>query len=148
MLGAILRKRVRVLGLILVLSALLTVTTAFAITQLIKAREGGTIRIARGVKLVIRPGALEEDTVISANMVRKRNRIYFHFGPNGTTFAEDKPAKLMITWRAMADMGLSDFTLHGQDGEEIEPNIGRRGLSYGLKSFSLYHFSLYYYRRR
>lgn len=146
MLKTILRKRAHVLALILVLSVALTATTAFAATGRIKARRGGKIRIDRGIWFRVPPRSLEEDTVISINMEKTNDSISFECGPDGTTF--NRPAQLFITWKAAADLGLSDLTLYGEDGKEIEPRIGRSGLNYGLKSFSVYHFSLYYYRRR
>lgn len=139
MLNAILRKRAQVLSLILVLSVLLIVTSAFAATKFIKARSGGVVRIDRGVRLVIRPRALEEDTVISANMIQEQNRICFHFGPDDTEFL--KPAELCVSWRAIDDV--DDLTLYGEDNEEIKPEVKRWGVKYYIE-----HFSLYYFRRR
>lgn len=140
MLNTILRKRAQVLALILVLSVLLIAATAFAATELIRAKRGGTVDVAPGVSLVIKPGALEEDTVISANMRVKRDRITFRFGPRGTEFS--KPAVLRISWQAID--GVGDLTLHGEKGEEIEPaKITGQGVKYHIE-----HFSVYYFRRR
>lgn len=139
MLNTILRKRAQVLALILVLSVLLTATTALAATKFIRAKSGGTITIAQGVKLVIRPGALEEDTIISADMIQKRNRTLFRFEPDDAEFS--KPAELCISWEVID--GVEDLTLYGENGSRIEPETTRRGVKYYID-----HFSLYYYRRR
>ena len=140
MLNTVLRKRVQVLLPVLVLSVLLVAATAFAATEYISAKRGGTVDVAPGVSLVIKPGALAEDTVISANMKVKRDRISFRFGPSGTEFS--KPAVLCISWRAID--GVEDLTLFGEDGEEIEP---AKTTGWGLKYY-IEHFSIYYFRRR
>jgi hypothetical protein len=140
MLNTILRKRAQVLAAILVLSVVLIATTAFAATEYIKAKRGGIVPVAPGVSLVIKPGALAEDTVISANMKVKRNHISFCFGPSGTVFS--KPAELCISWQAIDDV--EDLTLYGEDGEGIEPaKTTRWGVKYYIE-----HFSMYYFRRR
>ena len=137
MLDTILRRRAQ--ALVLVLSLVLSVTAVFAATELIEAKKGGTINIAPGVRLVIRPGALEEDTAISADMIQKRDRILFRFKPSRTEFL--KPAELRIHWQAIEDV--EDLILYGEDGEEIEPEIRGWGTKYYIE-----HFSLYYFRRR
>jgi hypothetical protein len=142
MLNTIPKKRARALALVLVLSVLQTAATALAATKYIEAGEGGTIDIAEGVELVIPAGALGEDTVISADMEWADDHIYFHFGPGGTEFG--KPAELRITWQAIDDMGLADLHLYSEDGEEIEYEIKK----WGVVSYYIEHFSLYYYRRR
>ena len=90
----------------------------------------------------------DEDTIISANMMRIGESICFEFGPDGTTFAEGKPAVLMISWMVVLYMRLCDFTLYGEDGSEIRPGVRWWGLEYGIDSFAIEHFSLFYYRRR
>ena len=112
MLNTILRKKAQVLALSLVLLILLTATTAFAATKLIKAEQGGKINIDKGVKLVIPRRALAEDTVISADMIQKKRRVYFNFGPDGTSFL--KPVELCISWKVMD--GVKELTLYGEDG--------------------------------
>ena len=140
MLNTILRKRAQVLAVILVLSLLLIAATAFAATKYISAKKGGTVDIAPGVSLVIKPGVLEEDTAISANMKVKRNRISFSFRPSGAEFS--KPVELCISWQAIDDV--EDLTLYGENGEEIEPaKTTRWGVKYYIE-----HFSMYYFRRR
>ena len=143
MLKIIPRKRVYVFALILVLSVLLTAMTALAATRLIKAKTGGTINIAPGVNFIVLPDALEENTVISADMEETEDGIDFHFGPSGTTF--DPPAELRITWQAIGGRDVEDITLYGEDGEEIEeePEITPWGVIWYIE-----HFSIYYYRRR
>jgi hypothetical protein len=138
-----LKRRAQVLAAILILAVLLTATTAFAATRFIKAKRGGTIRMDRGVWLVIRPGALEEDAVISADMYMTEDSISFEFGPSGTEF--DRPAELRVTWQAIGGRDVEDVALYGEDGEEIEeePEIRRWGVVWYIE-----HFSLYYYRRR
>jgi len=139
MLSKVLKKRAQLLAVILVLSLLLTATTAFAVSEYITAKKGGVIGIAQGVKLVILPRALKEDTLISADMLKKKKRIEFTFEPDGTVFA--KPAILKIAWSAIED--LEDLVLYGLDGEKIRPRIKGWGLEYRIP-----HFSLYYFRRR
>lgn len=142
MLSTILRKRAQALAVILVLSVFLVATTVFAATKLIEAKKGGVVQIAQGVELVIRPNALEEDTVIAASMELQRKRVVFEFGPDGTKFR--KPAHLSLSWAAMEALGdLESLTLYGEDGEEIEPKIKGWGMEYPID-----HFSLYYHRRR
>ena len=140
MLNTTLRKKVQVLALILVMLVFLAATTALAATEFIEAKTGGSIRIARGVWLVIPPRALEEDTVVSAYMIRRRDRVNFIFEPSGLIFR--KPAELKISWQAIAGMGGDDLTLYGE-GMEIEPIIRAWGVVYPIE-----HFSLYYHRRR
>jgi hypothetical protein len=140
MLNTILRKRAQVLALILVLSVLLIAATAFAAAEYISAKKGGTVDVAPGVSLVIKPGALEEDTAISANMKAKRDRISFQFGPSGTEFS--KPAVLCISWEVID--GVEDLTLYGENSEEIGPT---KITGWGVKYY-IEHFSVYYFRRR
>jgi len=134
-------KRAQTLALTMVLSILLASTTTLAATRIIRANRGGIIRIAQGVKLVIRHAALERDTMISADMVREHGRVCFCFGSDGTAFADDKPAELRISWQAIDDV--DDPVLYGDNGEEIEPDIAGWGLRYYIG-----HFPMYYYRRR
>jgi len=146
MLNVIPGKRVKIL--IIVISALLLLATAasYAATQLIKAKTGGVIHIDKGILFKIRPKALKNDTIISVNMIKTKEGIYLEFGPNDTTF--NPSAQLMINWTALAKLGMGDFTLYGEDGSKIAPTIGPEGLTYGMKSFSVSHFSLYYFGRR
>ena len=136
-----LRKRARVLAPIIVLSIVLTAITAFATSQLITAKKGGTIDIAPGVELVFRPNSLEEDTVISADMSVKRNRIVYRFGPDGTVLS--KPARFVVSWQVIEDADVDNLVLYGENGEEIEPVERKKCLVYEID-----HFSLYYHRRR
>ena len=141
MLKTILRKRAYVLVLVLVLSMLFIATTAFAITSLVKAKKGGEINIAPGVSLIIYPGALEKNTVISADILQGRKRIFFSFGPDDTEFSI--PAELCISWEAVQSFDLKNPILFGEDGERLVPKIRWWGVKYNID-----HFSLYYYRRR
>ena len=139
MLNKILRSKIQVLILILALSIFLTAAIALAVTKLIVAEEGGMVNISKGAVLLIRPGALEEDTVISANVVRKSEIVCFYFEPSGTEF--QIPVELCLSWFFVGDA--EELTLYGDDGEEIEPTIYSWGVRYYIE-----HFSLYYYRRR
>ncbi len=143
MLNTVLTRRVRVLALILAMSVFLTSVTALAAisknSKLIEADRGGKIRIDRGVFLIVPPGALEEDTVISAAMVKTRHRIKFYFKPHNMEFL--KPVQLCVSWQVID--GIENITLYGSSGEAIEPQLYRWGVRYPL-----WHFSLYYYRRR
>lgn len=141
MLHTFLRKRAHVFTLIVVLSILLTAMTAYAASKLITAKKGGTIDVAPGVELVIRPNSLEEDTVISADMKVKPKRIVYTFGPNGVVFS--KPAKLIISLEVFEDAGVDDLVLYGDNGEAIEPRRNKKFLVYEID-----HFSAYYHRRR
>jgi hypothetical protein len=146
MLNTILRKRAQVSAVILVLSILLLAATAFAATEIIKAKRGGRVRVGPGVSLVIKSNGLEEDAIVSAHMRVKRNRISFSFSATDLDDGDDvkltKPAVLYVSWRVIN--GLEDSILHGENGEEVEPAIiTKRGAKYYLG-----HFSLYYFRRR
>ena len=142
MLHTFLRKRAYAFTLIVVLSILLTAMTAYAASKLIVAKKGGTIDVAPGVKLVIRPKALEEDTVISADMWIESGRIVYDFSPDGVVFS--KSAKLIISRKILKSAGVNDLVLYSEDGEAIRPRKKK-------KKFLVYeidHFSAYYHRRR
>lgn len=146
MLNTILRKRAQILALILALSVILVAATAFAVTEIIKAKKGGRIDVAPGVSLVIKPGGLAEDAMVSATMKVKRNRICFSFSAAAVDDGNDveltKPAVLYVSWRALD--GVEDLTLYGEDGEEIEPAKATQWAA----EYYIDHFSLYYFRRR
>jgi len=133
-----LRKKSEILGLIIVLSILLTTTTALGYRE---SSVGSTIQIAQGVCLYVPLGATEDDSVISAEMEWTENYVNFYFGPSPMSFA--KPLQLRITWSTIDEMDLGDFTLYNEDGEEIGPEAKWWGVVYYIE-----HFSLYYYRRR
>lgn len=146
MLNTILRKRAQALALILVLSVLLVAATAFAATEIIKAKRGGVVCVGPGVSLEIKPRGLEEDAIVSADMKIKRNRISFSFSAVALDDGDDveltKPAVLCISWQAIG--GVEDLTLYGEHGEEIEPaQTTKRVVKYYVD-----HFSIYYFRRR
>jgi hypothetical protein len=149
MLDKIRLKKSGVLAVILALSILLmTATTAFAITKLIKADKGGVVPLCQGAKLVIAPGALAQDTAIFAEMVQTEDSTTFTFGPSGTQFAI--PAELDVTWKALGRNGkdkkyAESIVLYNEDGEVIdsEPEISSRGVVWDIE-----HFSIYYHRRR
>jgi hypothetical protein len=140
-LNTILWKRAHVLALILVLSVLLTATTALAATEVI-GKEGGRIYMSKTAYLDIPCGALAEKTVISADMVKEKKQTSFYFGPSGTTFAPKTPAELWVSWEELGRV--ESFTLYGDDGEFIEPSAKT---VFGIM-WRIPHFSLYYYRRR
>jgi len=144
MLDTIVKKRAKVFAVILLLSVLLAAATALAASRFIDADKGGVIHIAWGISFKVPPNSLEEDTVISANMVIDRKRVCFDFGPDGTTF--DPPAELIMTWpilTGLVRMGVCDLTLYGGDGSETEPIIGSSAVKYPIE-----HFSIYYFARR
>ena len=143
MLKIMLRKRAQLISLVLILSMLLTVvTTALAETKLVKAKDGGTVKMGDGCELKIGKYALGEDTIISAEKVVTSNYIDFCFGPDGTTFAT--PARLKVSMNFLKKAGwVDDFTLYGENGEELQPDVYANHLEYNI-----HHFSLYYYRRR
>ncbi len=141
MLHFALRKRARVLASIIVLSIVLTAVTAFAASQLITAKKGGTIDIAPGVELIFLPNTLEEDTVIFASMSVEQNNIVYDFGPDGTVLS--KPVRLVVSREVIEDAEVDDLVLYGDDGEEVDPKKNKKRLIYKLD-----HFSRYYHRRR
>jgi hypothetical protein len=147
MLNTILRKRAQALALILVLSVLLVAATAFAATEIIRAKRGGVVCVGPGVSLEIKPRGLEEDAIVSADMKVKRNRISFSFSAVALDDGDDveltKPAVLCVSQRVAND--LEDLTLYGKNGEEIEPV---RTTRHGAECYLLEHFSIYYFRRR
>lgn len=109
-------------------------------TKLVSADEGGTVSVYTGLSIVIPPGALDEDTSISAELEWKRKSIKYRFFPSPMTF--NVPVELRATWSCVEAMGLKDFVLYGE-GEQIEPEVTEDGLIWQIP-----HFSLYYYRRR
>ena len=135
------RRNLVILPIVLVLSILLITTTALAATKLIKAKSGGVVKIADGVLLKIEKGSLQEDTLISAEMMWGDDYIGFEFGPDDTVFSE--PAKLRIGLDVIDEMGLDSLTLFGERGEKIKPDISKKYVEYRIS-----HFSIYYYRRR
>lgn len=143
MLSKNMRRGGTLLAFVSVLLIVLIATTALAATRLIKAEKGGVISMGKGAKLVIAPEALEEDTVISAEMEKTEKALEFYFGPRGTDF--DPPAELRITWQALGGRDVEDITLYDEDGGEIDedPEIRNWGVV-----FHIDHFSIYYYRRR
>jgi len=143
MLVKILRKRAQLLSLALVLSLLLTTaTTAFAETKLVKAKDGGTVKLGDGCELKIGKYALKEDIIMSAEKVVTTNYIDFSFGPDGTEFTT--PARLKVSMPFLKKVGwVDDFTLYGDNGEELQPDVYANHLEYNI-----HHFSIYYFRRR
>ena len=139
MLNRILGKKFQILVMVMALLVIVTATVALATTKLIRAKGGGVINVARGVKLVVKPGSLEEDTEISADLVDEEERICLYFGPDGTQFL--RPAILRVNEHVFE--GIDDLVLYGEYGEEIEPEIRPWGAQYAID-----HFSLYYFRRR
>ena len=141
MLSTTARRNLKVLPVVLVLSILLIATTALAATKLMKAKSGGVVNIAVGIRLKVEKGSLEEDTYISAELTSDGGRVGFEFGPAGTVFSE--PAKLRISQKAVEEMGLEGLTLYGDRGQKIEPDVNP-----GYVEYEIPHFSIYYYRRR
>jgi hypothetical protein len=141
MLHTIVKKRAQILALSLVLSVLLIAATAFASTEVI-GKEGGRIYLSPTAYLDVPCGALEEDTVISADMVKEKKLTSFYFGPSGTVFAAKRPAELWVSWEELGRV--DSYTLYGEDGKGIEPS----GKTVFGVMWRIPHFSLYYYRRR
>lgn len=143
MLRTFLQKRAKVIApifILLVLSLFLT-AIASAETTFIEAGKSGRVVMQRGVKLRILRNALEEDTLISAEMVITEDQVDFIFGPSPLSL--NVPALLKISWGAAEDLGLDGSTLIGPYGEEIEPSVDDWGMIWEIP-----HFSLYYHRRR
>ena len=141
LLSTILRKRTQVLATTIVLSVFMAAMAAFAASELITAKKGGTVELAPGVELVFRPGTVEEDVVVTADMKVGRKRIKYDFGPDGLVFL--KPARFIVSLEAIGDSDVDDLVLYGEDGEEIEPKVKKDRLVYDIE-----HFSRYYHRRR
>ena len=101
--------------------------------------------MAEGVELRIEPHSIEEDTVITADLLwpdKKNAPIEFNLLPDDIIFS--RPAKLIIDMDVIEAMGVTELTLYGPDDEPIEPTIkGNSGVVYPI-----WHFSIYYYRRR
>ena len=145
MLNITMRRKLQIAGTILVLSVLLAAMTALAVTQLVKAGPGGTIDIADGISLKIKPHSLTDDVEITAEMWLVEdeigNRVEFSFLPDSIIFGE--PAKLIVNMDVINAMGLEQLTLYGPGDEPIEPDLkGNRAI------YEIPHFSIYYYRRR
>jgi hypothetical protein len=140
MLKTIAGKKAFTLTVAFVLSVIL-IATVYADIKLITAKKGGTVRAERGAELVIPPGALAEDTVISARLDIQNDVIDLVFGPHGTEF--NPPAVFKVSWTLINKYGIEDYTVYGPDGETIVPETTNKGLEYQVP-----HFSLYYYRRR
>ena len=141
MLSTVVRRNLVILPIVLVLSILMATTTALATIKLIKAKNGGVVKIADGVCLEIEKDSLQEDTLISAEMMWGDDYIGFEFGPDDIVFSE--PAKLRIDLDVIDEMGLDDLTLFRKGGQKIEPDISKKYVEYEIS-----HFSIYYYRRR
>ena len=141
MLDTISRRRARVSALTLVLSLLLITTIAFAATELISAKKGGEINVAPGVVFAVPPKALDEDTVITVDMLEKGKRVRFEFEPSGLVFS--KSASLRMTWEAVEAADVEDLLLYAEDGSVIEPKTTGQGVAYSID-----HFSIYFFRRR
>jgi len=139
MLNTILSKKERLSGLLLALSVSLA-------SKYVRKGRGGKVRLARGMQLVILPQAILTDRkgiVISTGAVQRRKYICLDLGPDGTTFAKDKPAELRATWKAISRYNIDGLTLYGEDGKEIEGYETELGAVWYIP-----HFSLYYFRRR
>lgn len=143
MIGISLRKKVQLLTVLTVLAMFLFATQSHAASKLIKADEGGIIRIARGIRLLIPPKALKEDTIIRARVGIEDDCICYSFGPDGTTFR--KPALLIVSWQVLEYADVEDYSLYGEDGERIKSKTLKKA---ECMLYKLRHFSLYYHRRR
>ena len=146
------QKKIWTLFFCLFVVALLLIGVAFATTKMIKAEDGGVIKIRNGAEFVIPPEALEEDTKISAVMSSRqitdekglgRKLLVFTFGPFGTTF--DPPAELHIDKGLLEEEDIDDIEIYNEDGEEIEAEFDE-----DANELILYipDFSYYYYERR
>jgi len=141
MLKYMISRKIQLTAIIITMVVLLGLTAAFAVTKLIQADKGGEIEMAEGVKLTIPPGALFEDTEISADMGLIDGYILYVFEPSPMNVSS--PLKLSLTWQAIVDLELMDLILHGPYGELIEPVPTDDGLEWPIP-----HFSTYYHRRR
>jgi len=145
------QKTILTLSLCLFIVALF-IGLAFAATKMIKATEGGTIKIRDGVELVIPPNALEEDTKIKANMSSRqvgekgigRKQLVFTFEPSGTTF--DPPAELHVDKKFFEEEDADDIVICEDSGEEETPVVNEDDPDELI--FYIDHFSYYYYPRR
>ncbi len=138
------KKKSQIILATLILSVFLIAMTALSTVQLVREGPGGTIDIADGISLRIEPHSLQEDVVITAELLwpaKKRDPIQFSFLPDNIIFG--RSAKLIVDLATIEAMGLKQLTLYGPDDEPIQPKIKGSRAEYEIK-----HFSIYYYRRR
>ena len=144
------KKSTQILTVTLALCLLLltTMTVLAVIGQApIKANKGGTIIIDDDTRLIIPGGALEKNTHIRVKMVNNSNKLTFAFTPEGLHFKY--PVQLQKSKASMSDS--EGFTLYfapderdlDSYSETIYPDIDNENVTWSLK-----HFSIYYYRRR
>ena len=105
---------------------------------------------APGTRLVIPEGALNEETLISMEVISDGvSRIDFNFGPHGTVF--NKPVQLELSWATLKDVTADELILYYYDeklGEWVEETTavwdetGKKAVLY------IDHFSRYYFDRR
>ena len=144
MFDTFLKNRARTLATVLILSILLTAATVFAATEFIKAKEGGVVEIAEGVRLEISPGGLSANAYVQGEMYTDEDGdISFSFAAYSNQGDVEllSPALLYVSRDVIGNSGRAK--LYGENGEVIKPERTEEGLKY-----SLVHFSLYYYRRR
>jgi hypothetical protein len=128
------------------LSGLSSILSASLAEKYIRNERGGSIDITRGTRLVVPPQAMvmeKKGVVISADTIKRKEYVCFDFRPDGTVFAENKPAELRAARETLNRYGVDDLTLYGPDDEEIQPDVNTRGVVWRIP-----HFSLYYFRRR
>lgn len=134
--------------------AALFIGIAYAATKMIKAEEGGIIKIREGVELVIPPKALKKDTEISAVMSSRqigekgigRKQLVFTFKPSDTTFDPEKPAELHIDKKFFEEEDVDDIVICEDSGEEKTPVVNKDNPDELI--IYIDHFSYYYYPRR
>ncbi|MBM3242999.1 hypothetical protein FJZ31_42610 [Candidatus Poribacteria bacterium] len=110
---------------------------------------GGTISLSEGTKIVVLPGALLKNTLLSIERWTDEDKVYFHFGPDGLQF--NLPVIICLSWASLEDVDLEDLILYYWDeekGEWVEVCIAEWDLVEKACKFYINHFSYYYYQRR
>jgi len=160
MLRAIRPKKVWVLLIVFLLSAIFIAATPF-IALAKKGKEGkkydssvcadigengGKFKIADGVFFVVPEGSLDADTTICIRMKRTKKKIKFYCGPAGTVFNISATLEVSGKWLK----GVKDLTLHLAKSEKDEKSVKQiqpESMKHGVQ-WPIDHFSLYYFRRR
>jgi len=116
-------------------------------------KAGGVIRIDKDTYFVVPKGSLllpagETEITISVKMIRTKTKIKFYFGPNKTQFDPTNPATLQMSGKRLK--GIKDLTLYLAKSEKDETPVDKIQPDeqwWGVQ-WPIKHFSLYYARRR
>jgi len=120
-------KAIALIVLVLSVTLFMNTTTAFGkaekgskvVEKLIKAKEGGIVKIAKGVIFRVDRSVVKEDTLIYAKMIQDENGLSFIFGPSGTTFFDPEYAAKMEELEADYQKLLDQLGLDNSYREEL-----------------------------